>query len=266
MSAVSRGHALLWSAALHTLGLGVAGWTTHGQSHEPTLPELQVTRAFALHFLIPAAPRSRTSAQALPRTPSPRPAVPTPPGAAPRVLLSTAPETSAPADPDTEPPRSSLQAQELLPGSTVTSLATVGAALEAKTAPAFRRGVDRAAALAAPAGSACPELPPLPVGSQVDLSVAVSLVVDASGKVDPAALRVVESPGRPVSDRRFYPRIYVVALKGDKVGPRIEPAAYDSVVTQVVTSHMAALTFHPAMRQGRPVSSTVLIACHQVQS
>jgi hypothetical protein len=34
-------------------------------------------------------------------------------------------------------------------------------------------------------------------------------------------------------------------------------------VTQSVTSHIAALQFRPALVGGRPVRSTVLVACHQ---
>src|SRR5688572_7810392 len=57
---VSRGHALALSAALHTAGLGVAGWATHGQSRESSGPvEIQAARAYALTFLTLAPPRPR---------------------------------------------------------------------------------------------------------------------------------------------------------------------------------------------------------------
>jgi hypothetical protein len=92
--------------------------------------------------------------------------------------------------------------------------------------------------------------------------VAVAFVVDTSGKVDPSRIHVVESPGREPAGRGFYPRIYVV---GTKAGPTrgVDPAGYDSLVTHTVTSHIAALRFRPALVGGRPVSSTVLVACHQ---
>ena len=50
--AVSRGHALVLSAAVHSVGLGVAGWASHGQYRDQAAPvELRTTRAFTLTFL-----------------------------------------------------------------------------------------------------------------------------------------------------------------------------------------------------------------------
>jgi hypothetical protein len=91
----------------------------------------------------------------------------------------------------------------------------------------------------------------------------VALVVEADGRVNPAGLRVVESPSHPTSERRFYPRIYVVGARVGGATRRIDAAAYDSAITSTVTRHMSGLAFHPALREGRPVRSTVLIACHQ---
>ena len=128
------------------------------------------------------------------------------------------------------------------------------------------RGAYQAAALVTAAGSACPDLPvPREWGGR-EISVAVAFVVDTAGKVDPSRLRVVESPGRQPAGRGFYPRIYVVGTKAGASPGRVDPARYDSVVTQAVTSHIAGLRFHPALVGGRPVRSTVLVACHRSPS
>ena len=63
--------------------------------------------------------------------------------------------------------------------------------------------------------------------------------------------------------RGFYPRIYVVGTRSGRAPGHLDPAGYDSVLTQAVTSHIAGLLFHPALVGGRPVSSTVLVACHR---
>jgi hypothetical protein len=90
----------------------------------------------------------------------------------------------------------------------------------------------------------------------------VAVVVDSTGRVDPAAMRVIESPARAPSRRSYYPRIYVVGARLNERPARVEPGAYDTVVTGAVTSHIAGLVFYPAVKDGRPVRSTVLIACH----
>lgn len=266
---VSRGHALLWSAVLHALGLGVAGWTTYGQYRAPSFPELHVTRVYALQFLTPTPPQPHTEPRVplvtaltsrhtlpVPRTPSRDPGssttVPTGPPSVAR---------SAGASPRAGGP--STQVEELLPGATVTSLGMAGPPAEAESSPAVTRGVDRAATLVAPTGSACPQLPLPPAGARGQLSVAVALVVEADGRVNPEGLRVVESPGHRTSERRFYPRIYVVGARPGRAAERIDPAAYDSAITRTLTRHMTGLAFRPALRGGRPVRSTVLIACHQ---
>jgi hypothetical protein len=265
---VSRGHALLWSAALHTLGLGVAGWTTYGRYREASLPELHVGRVYPLHFLTqPPKPRSE------PRVPTGiSPGTPAPPRTASRVAGSTAPVPTRPpaavraggGSPRVGGP--STQVEELLPGATVMALGMTGPPPQASPPVAretVAREVDRAAALVAPTGSACPQLPLPPAGASGQLAVAVALVVEADGRVNPAGLRVVESPSHPASERRFYPRIYVVGARVGRAAHRIDPAAYDSTISHVVTRHMTALAFRPALKEGRPVRSTVLIACHQ---
>jgi hypothetical protein len=122
--------------------------------------------------------------------------------------------------------------------------------------------VYQAATLVTPAGSACPELPVPPEWNGREVSVAVAFVVDTSGRVDPSRIQTVESPGRQSAERQFYPRIYVVGTKAGPVRGGANPASSDSVVTQAVTSHIAALRFRPALVGGRPVRSTVLVACH----
>jgi hypothetical protein len=129
--------------------------------------------------------------------------------------------------------------------------------------PPVPRGVYQAAALVTPAGSACPELPAAPAWAGREVSVAVAFVVDTSGKVDPSRIHIVQSPGRHPAGRGFYPRIYVVGTKAEGTWGGGDPARYDSLVTNAVTTHIAALRFRPALVGGRPVSSTVLVACHQ---
>ena len=54
---VSRGMAVVWSTALHTAGLGVAGWATYGRYDEPApVLALHTTRVHALHYLTLVAP------------------------------------------------------------------------------------------------------------------------------------------------------------------------------------------------------------------
>jgi hypothetical protein len=126
--------------------------------------------------------------------------------------------------------------------------------------------VYQAATLVTPAGSACPELPVPPEWDGREVSVAVAFVVDTTGKVDPSRLQIVESPGRHPTGRGFYPRIYVVGTRAGTSTSRVSPARYDSVVTDAVTRHVSALRFRPALVGGRPVRSTVLVACHRSSS
>lgn len=256
---VSPGGALLWSAALHTLGFGLAGWATHGRHWEPpSTVALHTTRFYALQYLTPARPKPRpdpTPARTppRPRAPSPSPRGAAHPGAG-----------TAPADPpvaEREPPPASLLVQELAPG----AVAGIGHAdpQSRLDAPAARRGLDRGAALVKGAGSACPELP-LPSGwGHRQLAVVVAVPVDSQGRVDPSGVLVVESPDRTPSAREYYPRIYVVGARLKKYRGRMEAADYDAMVTGTVTRHVAGLAFRPAVRDGRPVSSTVLIACQR---
>jgi hypothetical protein len=246
---VARGNALAWSAALHTLGIGLAGWATHGRYHEPrpTL-ELHTTRAYALHYLTLLPPKPPPEPRPTRATTGVRRPAPLPQAAAAPVRL--------------EPPRRPLKVEELPPGE-VAGIGQTVARPAAEPPPRAVRGVDRPAALVAAAGSACPELPVPGDRARREVAVTVAFVVDTNGKVDPSELRVIESPGRPPSGRRFYPRIYVVGARVARHPSRVDPAGYDSMVTRAVTSHVAGLTFRPALSDGRPVRSTVLVACQR---
>jgi hypothetical protein len=99
-----------------------------------------------------------------------------------------------------------------------------------------------------------------------ELAVAVAFVVDTNGMVDRATLRVVESPGHPPTEQRFHSHIYVVAATVRPDRSRIDPAGYDSVATHEVARYVADLAFHPALKEGRKVRSSVLISCQTSRS
>jgi hypothetical protein len=271
---VSRGYALALSAALHTAGLGVAGWATSGQYREVSGPaELRATRAYALTFLtmVPTRPRLIPAPKPSPTAVRQRRELhpPTPPAPSASVSGATAGPGSAGASDQPsaalEPAGSPLQAQELAPGMTVAAIPRTPPPAETglESGPPIPRGVYQAASLVTAAGSACPELPAAPNWGRREVSVAVAFVVDTSGRVDPSRIHIVESPGREPAGRGFYPRIYVVGTRAGPTRGVVGPAGYDSLVTHTVTSHIAALRFRPALVGGRPVSSTVLVACHQ---
>ena len=270
---VSRGHALALSAALHTAGLGVAGWASHGQYREPaTSVAPQPARAYTLTFLTLAPPKPRPvppprvspavvralrevsrPAQREPRSSGPSPDEP--PRAA--AALQAAPSLGAAA-------ASPLRVRELAPGATAAAIPVLPpqgeSAPESARAP---RGSYQAATLVTPAGSACPDLPVSPEWRGRAVAVAVAFVVDAEGRVDASRVQIVESPGKQPTARGFYPRIYVVGTKAGRARVQVEPAQYDALVTHAVTSHILTLRFRPAAVGGRPVSSTVLVACHR---
>ena len=255
---VSPGGALLWSAALHTLGFGLAGWATYAPHREtPSALALHAGRAHTLHFLTLTRPKPGPD-RALVRPPVPPRRTPAPtadapaPNGGPRVAdrALEAPEQS----------RSLLPVQELAPG----AVARVGVVVPPPRSDAPpTRGVDRAAALPAGAGAACPRLPLPADWDRRNLAVAVAVMVDSNGNVEPSGVRVVESPDRDRAGPAFYPRIYVVGARLKRHPARLDPAGYDALVTAAVTRHVAGLTFQPAERNGRPVSSTVLIACQR---
>ena len=242
---VSPGGALIWSAALHALGVGFAGWATHGPSREPPSAfALHPARAQALQYLALTRPTPRPEpAAARSRRPSPR---------------------SRPARPAErlEATRLPLRVQEPAAGE-VAAIRQVVARAVPKPSPTVTRRVDRGAALVSGAGSACPALPLPAAWSGRDLAVSVEMVVDSNGRVDRSALRVVESATRAPPGHAYYPRIYVVGARLEKQEERLDAAGYDAMLTEAVIRHVARLTFRPAMKNGRPVSSTVLIACQR---
>jgi hypothetical protein len=195
------------------------------------------------------------------------------------LVAATPPSSTTDSGSRREPARSLLQIRELPPG----QVAGIGQVIATAASDAWhgrgllgilgfrvpgpdeigppRRGLDRVAELVTGAGSACPELRLPAALAHRDLAVALAFVVDTSGLVDRATLRVVESPSQPPTEQRFHSHIYVVGatVRPDRSG--IDPTGYDSVVTHEVASHVADLVFRPALKEGRKVRSTVLISC-----
>jgi hypothetical protein len=86
--------------------------------------------------------------------------------------------------------------------------------------------------------------------------------VGTNGTVDPATLRVVESPSQRLTEHRPYTHVYGVSATAPVDQDRVESTvAYDSVLTHEVVSHVAGLAFRPGMRDGRVVRSAVLVSC-----
>jgi hypothetical protein len=264
------------SFALHALVFALAGWATRGGLQRP-LPRSseQVTRLYAVHYLVLVRPPTRAVPQ-----PERRPAGRAAPVAA--VTISTTPpsmRTEADAGTRGEPQRSALQVQELPPGAiagigqaipTPGSDATPGrglAGMLALRAPAVgevgpsRRGLDRVAELVNGAGSACPELPRPAAWATRQIAVAVAFVVDTNGRVDPRTLRVIESPSRRQTENRVHSHIYIVGATVRDDPDRLTRAAYDSLVTHEVATHVAELLFRPALSESRAIRSTVLVSC-----
>jgi hypothetical protein len=263
------------SVVLHVLGFALAGWTTQGR-HRALIsaPPEHMTRAHAIHYLVLTRPPTR---------PEPRPErrPPSPPGPVASVRASATPPGSVnvvDSASQSMPRRSALQTEELAPGATVGigqiistphSDSTGGRGLAGVLG--FRkpttgigpanRGLDRVAELVGRAGSACPELRTPAAWSKRQFAVAVAFVVDTNGAVDPATLRVIESPGRPQTEHRVHSHIYVIGATVRVDTGRINPAAYDSVLTEEVASHVAGLVFRPALIEGRAIRSNVLVSC-----
>lgn len=124
-----------------------------------------------------------------------------------------------------------------------------------------RHGLDRLPELVGGAGSACPELGASATSTTGQSVVAVAFVVDTNGRVDPATLQVLESPGQPRTDHRFLTRVYVVGANSRVQRGRSPPAADDVVLTREVASHVADLVFRPALLSDRVIRSTVMVSC-----
>jgi len=270
---------------VHLFGFGLLAWITRGDYQLPRPTLLLTTRAYALHYLaLSGAPPHRR--------PEPRPRIEAKSEAQP---VPSRAETVMPARLEVTPPMtipfptigsapapSAVGVQELAPG----AVAGVGPVVATGGGPAaesgllgtlgFRvpgpgevgppeRGPDRVAELKERAGSACPELRPPITFARRGLAVTVAFVVDTHGIVDRTTLRVIESPGRPQTEHRYQSHIYVVGAKVRPDRGHIDPAAYDSVVSHEVASHVADLVFRPALKEGRTVRSTVLISCQTSQ-
>ena len=277
------------SLAVHALGFALVGWTTHGKVGTPFSPSPQhVSRAYAVRYLVlnslPVRPEPRSErrppVRAAPVTrtrlsatfSSDRSGVESASQSAP---LSTA-QTASLTTPQTVPRPPTLEAEALAPGatagigeivSTPHSDSAGGRGLAgllgfrgptAAVEPA-RHGLDRLPELVGGTGSACPE--PRSSGAGRQSAVAVAFVVDTNGRVDPATLQVIESPGQSRTDHRFHARVYVVGTTLRVDHGRIPPPASDSALTEAVASHVAGLVFLPALKEDRVVRSTVLVSC-----
>ena len=271
------------SLAVHALGFALVGWATHGKfgtAFSPS-PE-QVSRAYAVHYLVlnslPVRPVARSERRPPMRS---APVTPVRPSAAipdDGSAVESASQSAPMSTPQTAPRPPTLETESLAPGATAGigeivptshSDSTGGRGLAGLLG--FRgpttavepagHGLDRLPELVGGTGSACPEPRPSPAGAKRQSAVAVAFVVDTNGRVDPATLEVIESPGQPRTDHRFRARVYVVGASL-RVNPgRIPPAASDSVLTEEVASHVARLVFRPALREDRVIRSTVLVSC-----
>ncbi len=289
------GGALASSAALHAVLFGLAAWAT-GRPHTapPSAPALHVTRAHAVHYLVlppdPPEPTPEPERRPASRTRLLAPvAVPNPPSSA-KSVTDQGSQIAQPQRP--------LVVAELPSG----SIAGVGPGIatggpDAATGPGLygrlgfrrpgaaghgqgsdprpflgkgdptRRGTTRVVELLSGAGTACPELRRPPGRPEGEIAVAIAFVVDTSGAVDPATLRIIESPDRVPTEHRFYSHIYAVSTTARVDGHLRDVATgYDSVLTEEVVSHVRGLLFRPAMRQGRVIRSTVLVSCQSPQS
>jgi hypothetical protein len=269
------------SVVLHVLGFALAGWATHGKFRALiAAPGEQVTRAYAVYHLALTRPPTRPERRPERR---PEPRRPTPPGpVAPVSVRASA--TPSPGSvnlvesaSESLPRGSAVRIEELAPGAIAgigpimatphsDSAGTRG--LAGRPGPASsvrpaRLGQNRVAELVGGASSACPELRLPATWSRRQFAVAVAFVVDTSGAVDRATVRVIESPGRPRTEHRFHSHIYVIGATVRTHRGRMNPAAYDSVLTTEVASDIAGLAFRPALREGRAVRSTVLVSCQR---
>ena len=293
--------ALVWSAGLHAIGFVLIGWSTRSWPQGSGLVQsLHTSRVYALHYFVLTSPETsfdpaptRVSVDPVPPAVRPSPSATPRQEPAPsadltaRVALSGGPVGPPIVEIKSPPTTSPLEVHELAPGG-VAGVGQVIATAASDTSTdhgilgklGFRvpgpdevgvrgpdeiglvgRGLDRVAELISGTGSACPELRPPAAWTHKQLVVAVAFVVDTVGAVDRETLRVVDSPGRPQTEERFQSHVYVVGATVRPDPSRTDPAGYDSIVTHEVASHVAALVFRPALKQGKAVRSTVLISC-----
>ncbi len=278
------------SLAVHALGIALGGWATHSKPGTPiSTPSERVTRAYAVSYLVlnrpsirPELPHEhrpsdaptpvateRQSANPPRRVPMVEPASQSAPLSTPTAPVST---------PQNVPPPPTLEAEALALGATANAgqiVATphsdstdgrgpagmLGFRGPTTSAEPSRHGLDRLPELVGGTGSACPELRASATRTTGQSVVAVAFVVDTNGRVDPATLQVLESPGQPRTDHRFLTRVYVVGASLRVNRGRIPPTADDAVLTKEVASHVAGLVFRPAIRADRVIRSTVLVSC-----
>jgi hypothetical protein len=180
--------------------------------------------------------------------------------------------------PQNAPPPPTIEAEALAPGATVglgqivptaRSDSTRGRGLAGMlgfrgpttSVEPSRHGLDRLPELVGGTGSACPELRASATKTTGQSAVAVAFEVDTNGRVDPATLQVLESPGQPRTDHRFLTRVYVVGASLRVTRGRSPPTADDAVLTREVASHVAGLVFRPALLADRVIRSTVMVSC-----
>lgn len=275
---------------MHVLGFALVGWATHEKFGTAISPSpQQVSRAYAVRYLVlnslPVRPESGSERRPPKRLepvtrvsatlPADRSVVESASQGMSLSMLQTAPLST----PQNVPRPPTPEAEALAPGAT----AGIGEVVStphtdsaggrglagllgfrgptAAVEPA-RHGLDRLPELVGGTGSACPEPRPSGAGAGRQSAVAVAFVVDTNGRVDPATLQVIESPGQPRTDHQFHARVYVVGTSLRVDHGRIPPSATnDSVLTEEVASHVAGLVFRPALREDRVVRSNVLVSC-----
>jgi hypothetical protein len=274
------GLAVTASAAIHGgIVLLALGGTTRWQPFELYRDAPRQTRAVPIAYLIPPPTSPKPPGPSRP-APASRPvrvlrtSSPGPDGPAPVTHLSVQGATLALADasPVADPGGTefAVAARSLMPGEMV-GIGNLGPEGPGDNKPAppteggiAGRGRMQVAELVSPAGTACPTLhrPTDWDGSADGFVVAVAFVVDSTGVVDPATLRVVQSPNRVRIAGEFYSHIYAVSGTAE-TDPSLRQTGgeWDSLAVDDVRRHVKYLAFRPALRDGRPERSTVMVSC-----
>jgi hypothetical protein len=82
------------------------------------------------------------------------------------------------------------------------------------------------------------------------------------GAVDPTTLRVVQSPRGVRIRGEFFSHIYAVSgIARTDPSLSYSEAVWDSAATEDLRRHVTRLMFRPALRDGRPERSTVMVSC-----
>jgi hypothetical protein len=133
-----------------------------------------------------------------------------------------------------------------------------------RVANATAHGDSRVVELVGPPGAACPQLrqPPGWHSPRGILVVAVVFAVDSRGRVAPESIRVVEPATGPRLADGYFSHGYVVGQNTSvDHNLRKDDTGWGTEVTDEVVRHVSMLAFHPAMRNGQPERSTVLVSC-----